>query len=281
MLRHRLLSILILAPVVVALTWLGGWWFLVLVTAALTLTISEYTQIVRHGGVQANLILMAGFNGLALLAAHYHALNWLWPGMALFTLITLAWALIRYEHGASTAVMDWAFTLAGGAYLAWTGMHFVMLRSMDAASAGQTVETGLSWTLLALGCVWSADTSAYVVGRPLGKHKMSPHLSPSKTWEGYAGGVLGAALCGGMWVELSGWVHLSIPPGLNAWHGLAIGILVATLTPLGDLGESMIKRWAGVKDSGNLIPGHGGLFDRMDTLLWTAIIVYYYVQWAI
>jgi phosphatidate cytidylyltransferase len=195
-----------------------------------------------------------------------------WPITAIFLLVTLSWAVFRFERGTPMAVSDWAFTLAGGMYLGWLGMHFVLLRNMTG---------GLYWTSFALSCAWLVDTGAYAVGRPWGKHKMSPNLSPSKTWEGYFGGILGAIICSGAWILIAGSLNVGLPPGFNFWNALLAGLLVAILTPLGDLGESMLKRWGKVKDSGNLIPGHGGMLDRLDTLLWAAVIVYYYVKWVI
>jgi phosphatidate cytidylyltransferase len=110
---------------------------------------------------------------------------------------------------------------------------------------------------------------------------MSPQISPGKTWEGYMGGVLGGTLFGGGWVWLTQMLRVPQPPGLTVGHCLVISLLIAAITPLGDLGESMLKRWGKVKDSGNLIPGHGGVFDRLDTLLWATVIVYYYAIWIV
>jgi phosphatidate cytidylyltransferase len=110
---------------------------------------------------------------------------------------------------------------------------------------------------------------------------MSPLVSPSKTWAGYAGGVAlgtlgGASIAALMRVIAVALGHTTV---MTIGNGLALGALIALLSPLGDLGESMIKRQAGAKDSGQLIPGHGGMFDRVDSLLWAAVIAYYYAVW--
>jgi len=131
---------------------------------------------------------------------------------------------------------------------------------------------GAAWLLLVLACTFGADTGAYLVGRSIGRHKLAPHVSPGKTIEGLIGGmgmsVVAALLC-----------RLLIPGDIQVrdcfWVGLAVGLI----GPLGDLSESMLKRSVGVKDSGNLIPGHGGLLDRIDALLFTAPFVYYYAAY--
>jgi phosphatidate cytidylyltransferase len=115
---------------------------------------------------------------------------------------------------------------------------------------------------------WASDSGAYFAGRAFGRTKMSPRLSPKKTWEGFAGGTLAAVGAGVGIIAL-----LGLP--VSALVGVALGLIGAVGGTLGDLAESMLKRQAGVKDSGNLIPGHGGLLDRVDSLLWTAPLTYY------
>jgi phosphatidate cytidylyltransferase len=116
---------------------------------------------------------------------------------------------------------------------------------------------------------WIIDSAAFVVGKAIGRHPCAPYLSPKKTWEGMVGGWIGgvvATILLGYWL-----VDLHWP------HGLALGALVATVAPFGDLAKSMVKRQMGVKDFSALIPGHGGMFDRIDSLLFVAPVIYYYV----
>jgi phosphatidate cytidylyltransferase len=276
MLRYRVLSVLLLAPPTVALLFLGGGWFWSLAAVAMVLANTEYAPIVRQGS-HVNTALAAGFGLLVLLAARYQALEYLWPISTAFALAGLVWALIRFERGSQTAVTDWAFTLAGGFYLGVTGAHFILLREMTIPPR----QVGLGLTLLALLGSWAVDVSSYMIGRVWGRHKLAPQLSPKKSWEGYIAGLLGGTLFGAAWPTLAATLCLALPPGLTAWHSLAVCTLLAILTPLGDLGASMLKRWGKVKDSSGLIPGHGGILDRLDTLLWAGVIVYYYVQWVI
>jgi len=129
---------------------------------------------------------------------------------------------------------------------------------------------GLQWVISALVITWANDTCAYFAGRLFGRHKLHPAVSPNKTWEGFAGGAFGSVA--GMFVAR--WVAF---PALTTVDCIALGLLGAVLGPLGDLCESLLKRAHGVKDSGTLIPGHGGLLDRVDALLFNAPAVYLYV----
>jgi phosphatidate cytidylyltransferase len=142
---------------------------------------------------------------------------------------------------------------------------------------------GLWWTALALSSTWLADTGAYFAGRAWGRQKLSPLASPSKTWAGFVGGVVLGTLGGAGLAILLRLVAgaLGQYTVMTIWDGLALGVLVSLLSPLGDLGESMIKRYVGAKDSGRLIPGHGGMFDRIDSLLWAAVIAFYYAVWIV
>jgi phosphatidate cytidylyltransferase len=142
----------------------------------------------------------------------------------------------------------------------------------------RAIPEGKWWFLIALPSVWLADSGAYLIGRRFGKHPFSPRLSPHKTWEGYWGGLLSGALSGGVLAAL--WSLAAGPAtAIAAWKGAVLGLILAALTPLGDLGESMIKRQVGVKDSSHILPGHGGIFDRIDSWLWAGVLGYYLVVW--
>jgi phosphatidate cytidylyltransferase len=143
------------------------------------------------------------------------------------------------------------------------GGHLVALRQ---------VRDGLQWLLLSLLITWSTDTGAYLIGSNWGRRKLAPRLSPGKTIEGTIGGWATGIVIGG----LVAWML-----GLDVVHGLVLGALIGVASPLGDLGISMMKRQVGAKDSGHLIPGHGGALDRIDSILFTVVIGYYYVEWFI
>ena len=148
--------------------------------------------------------------------------------------------------------------------------HYVALRQLD---------QGRELVILAVFTTFACDTSAFFVGRAWGRHHMAPTISPHKTWEGAIGGFVGAvaaALALRSLLNLGDW---SLP--LNYVEAIAVGCLIGVAAQLGDLLESLLKRRAGVKDSGNLIPGHGGVLDRIDSLVFTGVIVYYFVLWVV
>jgi phosphatidate cytidylyltransferase len=174
------------------------------------------------------------------------------------------------------AVHDWSLAALGALYLGLPTFAAIALRrssgDVDAAwlhdlaswaSVGWgAAPRGLAWLALVIFVTWLSDTGAYLVGRSLGRHRLIPHVSPNKTWEGFIGGLIFAAITGALAVSLFGL-------GVNPLVGAGVGVLLSLVGVVGDLTESVLKRQAGVKDSGNLIPGHGGMLDRIDALLFT------------
>jgi phosphatidate cytidylyltransferase len=183
----------------------------------------------------------------------------LWPA-ALVLFLAGALALSPEAPG---GIAGAALTLFGAAYLGVLGGTIGALRQLSPLS------DGAFRLLLLLGIVMCADTAAFFVGGALGRHPLAPSLSPGKTVEGalggLGGGALGALLVRALWLA-----------SLPASHAVVLGVLVAALSVVGDLFESLLKRWAGQKDSGRLFPGHGGMLDRLDSLLFGAPLLYYY-----
>lgn len=149
-------------------------------------------------------------------------------------------------------------------YIAGLGTHIGLMRGL---------EYGIFWVFITLAATWLNDTVAYFAGHKWGRHQMASHLSPGKTWEGWIGGLIGSAI--GVFIF---WRFFPNPLSLGQALGL-IGI-AAIFGPAGDLCESLIKRSLGVKDSGHMIPGHGGMLDRIDALLFTAPLFYYFAVWV-
>jgi phosphatidate cytidylyltransferase len=177
----------------------------------------------------------------------------------------------RAGTGLGRARQGWAnlgLTLAGAVY---TGGLLGYAPSIGALEEGTARGSGTVWLLLVLIGTAACDTGAYFVGSAIGKHKLIPHISPGKTWEGLAGGVLGAVLAG---LVLAGPLRLS-------WvAAILLGVLICAAAVAGDLCESLLKRAAGVKDSGRLIPGHGGILDRVDSVLFVLLAVSWFLQVA-
>ena len=267
MFSDRLAVSIFLVPVAMFVVASGGPIYLLGILLIFTLAALEYAQLFRTGGQRPALPLVVG-GVLALVAAQQRpALN---PHGLLFGLIVLAaltWHLVDYERGAAASGTDFAITVGGIFYLGWLGTYFIALRALP--------PDGIWWLITTVTAVWLADTGAYSIGRRFGKHKMAPRLSPKKTWEGYAGGVLGGALSSGV---LSVFWHIGAgPQSALTWQtGALLGALIGALSPLGDLGVSMLKRQIGVKDSGNLIAGHGGALDRMDSWLVAVPVGFYF-----
>ncbi len=172
-----------------------------------------------------------------------------------------AWLLLRDQK--EGAFSSWAWTVAGILYIGWLLSHFVALRGL---------EFGRDWVFFALFITFAYDSAAYFVGRAWGRHYLAPSISPRKTWEGAIGGISGAILVSLLLVWL-----LDLPPSFSYGQAVPLAILVSVFGQLGDLFESMFKRNMGVKDSGRGVPGHGGFLDRMDSMVFTGVIVYYYV----
>jgi phosphatidate cytidylyltransferase len=163
-------------------------------------------------------------------------------------------------------VYDLALAVFGGVYVGWLGSYLLSVRKL---------EEGAYLTLFLYGCVAFSDTAAYMIGRQWGRHKLSPRVSPKKTWEGYVASVAGGALFGAL---VGGLVESDV---LNWEHGALIGLLIGCLGTVGDLAMSAIKRQVGAKDSSHLIPGHGGILDRVDSVLVAAAVGYYYLTWFV
>jgi phosphatidate cytidylyltransferase len=268
MLSTRVKAAAVFVPLVCLMIYIGGWAFNGFITLVLLLGALEFSRVFRKLGLRPfTPLLLAGVLCFVLQ-------RWFFPGEGLGTLLsvlislTALTALIQYETGVKEAAAGFAASLAGMLYLGWVGGFFIDLRGLP---------DGLGWTLTALPVTWLADCGAYFIGRWLGKKKMAPKLSPNKTWAGFGGALLAGTLSGTLLVLLwqaVGW----LPPQTPLWQGTLMGAVLAALTPIGDLLISLFKRSASLKDTGSLIPGHGGVLDRIDTWLWAAMLGYYLVR---
>lgn len=263
----RLLSVIILLPVVIALIFIGGWPFYLIFTAAVCLGAREFSLIFQKNTQNhpSTVLIVLGAALLCLSRA-----VWGFDGtetlVTLLMLAAMALFIFRRENGHTNAVMDFAITLTGILYVGWLGAFLISL---------QALPDGEWWLLTALAAAWIADGGAFFIGTKFGKHPLAPRISPKKSWEGYLGGILTATL----FTPLIAFLWHIQTPAIQPIHGLVIGIVLGVLSPIGDLAISMIKRFFNVKDSGNLIPGHGGMLDRLDSLLWAGPISYLLIVW--
>lgn len=262
MIRQRVLSALVFIPLIVVIVWFGGPAYSLLIAAAAALGVLEFYGMMglsrRHPLTLFGLIWVLLF----VLVAHFEVI-YIAPLLTSAVVFSLIWLIFRSPiEGAS---INWVWSLAGIIYIGWMLSHFIPLRGL---------EDGRDWVFFAIFATFAADTTAFLIGKAWGKHSLVSKISPGKTWEGAMGGFLGAII--------GGLILAAILPGIPIhWQIVLLGALIGIFSQLGDLSESMLKRSAGVKDSGRLIPGHGGILDRLDSIIFTVVVVYYYVLFNI
>ncbi len=277
MLKTRVITSLCGIPIAGVLIWFGEPYFTIFIAIWGLLAVMEFYRLTNTlkiaplavFGIIWTLLLIAVRNPqLQTFAQSYISLDLLYPlmittGVVISLIMLLS---LKPEQGAFT---NWAWTFAGILYVGWLLSYILELRGLG---------NGRSWVFLALFATFGSDTAAFFVGRAIGKHKLAPTISPNKTWEGAIGGLLGAVIISLLFL-LPTPVQLSA--SLTWWQAVILGLLISFFGQLGDLVESLLKRNVGVKDSGNLIPGHGGILDRMDSIVFAVVVVYYWVIWTI
>jgi phosphatidate cytidylyltransferase len=262
---RRTFTALLLLAILVPVVYLGGVPYFVLVAAFVSIAAREYCQMFQFKGYEPLQPLTVGAV-LLILAARAFAPAAAPVILTIAILAAMTVQLFRFERGRDKAAADLAVAVGGFVYLGWIGAYLLDLRMLP---------NGLWWLAIVLITVWLADSAAYFVGVRLGRHKMSARLSPRKSWEGYGAGVLvgtASAVLLGRLLSQSGLLVL------GSWQAAVLGVLLSSLTTLGDLGESLFKRFAGVKDSGAFLPGHGGAFDRIDSLIWAGALGYLWIS---
>jgi len=277
MLKQRVITAVIGVPLVLLAIWFGTPWFSLLIAAAALAGTYEFYHMSKFDRREP-LIYFGLLWALALvLSPHYRSTDVLPIVITATMLISLIWLLCRSPG--EKAFRNWAWTIVGALYVGWMLSYWLNLRGLEEMDkAGEIVEVGRNWVYLAMLTIFANDTGAFFIGRARGKHKLAPAISPAKTWEGAIGGLISAIL-GAILITII--LNLISPFTFEYWQIILLGFLVSVFAQLGDLVESLLKRNMGVKESGNLLPGHGGILDRFDSLIFVGAVVYYYLIWVV
>jgi phosphatidate cytidylyltransferase len=267
--RRRLITSIVLAAIGLPAVIFGGIFYYLLMGTFLIGAAWEYVHLFRAVKFEPQMYITVG--GVALISiVRMFRPEYAQPALAVSILLAMSYHLVAYERGRDQSALDFCLTMGGIVYIGWIGSYLFDLRNLP---------NGGWWFMLVMFCVWLGDSGAYSIGRAYGKHKMAPRLSPKKSWEGYAASVITGLITGGFYVYV--FTTFGNLTGITILQGAILGLLLGALPSLGDLGESMIKRQSGIKDSSDIIPGHGGFFDRIDSWLWGAVIGYYFIIWFI
>jgi phosphatidate cytidylyltransferase len=274
-------------PAAVGVLWAGGWVLGVILALVAALCARELYQLAERGGARpfhtfgvffaAGLVLLATATGGAAEEADFA-----WPAVRVLVLVA-AGAAIWLRGVEGRPLSSAALTVFGAVFVGSALSYAVLLRHMDLSVAGGAGRpapwAGAALLAFPIALTWIGDSAAYFGGRAWGTTKLIPRVSPGKTRAGALASLLGTAVVGAVYAAFV----------FQAWHGIPVGIvagavggaLISVVAQLGDLVESLFKREAGVKDSGTLLPGHGGALDRFDSLLFSIPVAYWYLSWVL
>ena len=260
-LAQRVLAAAVGIPVIVALIWAGGDWYVGAVCAALAVGALEF-QHPRFGWLAPMSVLAAIFVSAMAGGAHTGP-DWVLWFLAGGVIAAFALVLLRFD--AETALLDWMWTAGALLYVGMLGSFFVLVRDFP---------DGRDWAYMTVFATFAIDTGAYFTGRAVGRRLLAPRISPKKTVEGFVGGYVAGIVAA---VLLNYFLGLRI----TAWQIAVLAIVLPLAATVGDLSESAIKRSMHIKDTSEIIPGHGGILDRFASLLFTFTVVYLFQQWIV
>jgi phosphatidate cytidylyltransferase len=273
---QRWLTAIIAMPVVLVFVWFGGWWAFIATAVVVVVSCLEFHTMLLHIGQRPLIWISLGLSILFLVAAMLPQQHLLILEIGIGASILCSFPCFFWREKLDGALVDWALTLAIAFYIGWPMSLLLLLRQSEPAvfhpaSGGLLyLPPGIWWLMTLFLGVWTFDGAAFFSGRQFGRHKLAPLISPAKTWEGVAGGLIACIIaCLATTV---------VPLGVPWYLSILLAILIGAAATLGDLSESLIKRQTHVKDSGQIMPGHGGMLDRMDSVLFVVIVVYIFAQ---
>jgi phosphatidate cytidylyltransferase len=268
----RWATALVAIPIVLVFVWFGGWAAFAAILLVAALCIYELHSMLLHASLHPIMPISMALSVLFLVAAMFPQQRAvvLEIGVSAALIVSFVWLFFRQELAG--AMIDWSLTLAIAIYIGWPLSFFLLLRGYTISTipgrhgAWIFLPRGVWWMLVALLGVWGNDIAAFFTGHYFGRHQLAPRISPAKTWEGVAGGLVLSIVVA---------LVLTVGPLGVPWYlALVLGVLICAASVLGDLAESLIKRQTHVKDSGQMMPGHGGILDRADSMLFTVMVVY-------
>jgi phosphatidate cytidylyltransferase len=267
MFRKRLITAVCGVPVLVAAIWFDEPlpWFTILAAVWGLLAVLEFYRMT--GVYRVAPLAVFGMLWTLLFILRPHCTYELVAHVLLISALIVSLVILLFLRNREGALLGWAWAIAGTLYVGWLLSFLVALR-LEPGTAGFP-EIGRNLVFLAIFASFGSDTFAYLVGKSIGRHRLAPRISPGKTWEGTAGGLFGAAVVTFLFTLST---PFQLP--LNWWQAIILGLCISIFGQIGDLLESRVKRYAGVKESGNLMPGHGGILDRTDSILFAGVVVY-------
>lgn len=274
---QRLITGLIIGFTALFLLIAGGLPLLMLIAVVVIIGSIEYVKILQHKGFYPSLKVILVVNTIFAVIAYFNCSRLMPVALTAGLVIAFMWVLFK---GRQPYIANVATTVLGFIYCGWCPLYLLFLRdlgSQNSTSLQMILKTdifnaGLGYVIFLLLCVVMTDVGCYVIGKNFGKHKLAPVISPNKTIEGSIGGAICAIMLG---LIIAYFIKLPF------YHAIIMSILVTAFAQIGDLCESLIKRDAGVKDSGDILPGHGGFLDRSDSYILTIPILYYYCAYFV
>ena len=261
----RMLTGFILGTISMACIMKSGIFLLLLLYVFVFFASREYVKILEHKGFYPSLKVIWLAEAVFGLIAYFQRYDLTALALSVFSIVAFMWVLFR---GRQPYIANAATTVLGFIYCGWFPLHLIFLRELSS----QRFHDGLGFVVMMFTAILLTDIGCYYAGRHLGKHKLAPVVSPNKTVEGSVGGAVCAVL---------GAVAVSYFIDYEWYYAALIGLICTVFAQIGDLCESLIKRDAGVKDSGDTLPGHGGFLDRTDSFIFTIPVMYYFCKYFV